>query len=235
MKKKHFTLIELLVAIGIIAILSAILLPVLAGSAKKADMSKARSEISTLVNAIKQYESVYGVLPVPGLPSRPNYNWKVGGNQAHRALDDDAYRWLIKVLQAQELTSTEEDNYGELNVVNSRRQKFLDIVGNNPGEYYDPWDQPYKVFLDSDYDGMIRRRSNDRTDERFIEGVANLPDRSFPDPVGGNRDYVNFSVVVWSAGPDAKYAYPPSDKTNRDNIYSFPTQWSREDGHNISR
>ena len=226
MNKKHFTLIELLVVIGIIAILSAILLPVLSGAAKKADMSKARSEISTLVNAIKQYESVYGVLPVPT-------GWKDGDTHEHEVLDEDAYCWLIKVLQAQDLTASEE-GYGRLEVVNSRRQKFLDIVGNNAGEYLDPWDEPYKVFLDSDYDGIIRRSSIDKTDEKFIEGVANLPEKGFPDATG-NRDYVNFSVVVWSAGPDTNFKYPPSDKkTNRDNIYSFPTLWTK-DGHNISR
>lgn len=226
MNKKHFTLIELLVVIGIIAILSAILLPVLSSAAKKADMSKARSEISTLVNAIKQYESVYGVLPVPD-------GWKKDDSHEHEALDDDAYRWLIKVLQAQELTSSEE-SYGRLEVVNSRKQKFLDIVGNNSGEYFDPWDEPYMVFLDSDYDGIIRRRSNDKTNEQFIEGVANLPEKIFPSTTGV-RDYVNFSVVVWSAGPDTNFKYPPSDKkTNRDNIYSFPTLWTK-DGHNISR
>lgn len=220
MNKKHFTLIELLVVIGIIAILSAILLPVLSGAAKKADMSKARSEISTLVNAIKQYESVYGVLPVPGVASRPAYSWKVGGNNEHKELDADAYKWLIKVLQAQNLTSTEEDNYGALNVVNSRKQKFLDIVGNDLGVYQDPWDNDYKVHFDSDYDGEIRPDDAPDGEETYIQGVG--------------ASILRFSVVVWSRGPDGKGNDTAAEKVNRDNIYSFPTLWTKN-GHNISR
>lgn len=216
MNKKHFTLIELLVVIGIIAILSAILLPVLSSAAKKADMSKARSEISTLVNAIKQYESVYGVLPVPD-------GWKDGDTYEHKQLGVNgetsgyAYRWLIEVLQAQPITDT---GFGTLNAANSRRQKFLDIVGNNPGEYMDPWDNEYMVHLDSDYDGEI------------TPDLASSPKTPIQ---GTSADRFRFSVVVWSKGPDGKADDTANHKTNRDNIYSFPTFWSKEDGHNISR
>lgn len=202
MKKKHFTLIELLVVIGIIAILSAILLPVLAGSAKKADMSKARSEISTLVNAIKQYESVYGVLPVP--------------DGAGECLTSTEYQQLIYILQAEkDTTKITANNLAK----NSRRQKFLDIVGNESGFYPDPWDNNYTVLLDHDYNGKI--------------ATANVPS-------GVNASELNYSVVVWSAGPDGKVKSGTGQddrkhKDNRDNIYSFPTQWSKEDGHNISR
>lgn len=227
MKKRVFTLVELMIVIGIIIILSGILLPVLVGAGKKADQAKARSEIATLVNAIKQFESTYGVLPVPT-------DWKKDKTKEHEKLDEDAFKWLIKVLQAQELTTTEENDYGKLEVVNSRKQKFLDVVGNNPGEYLDPWGEPYFVFLDSDYDGIIRRKSNDDTDEKFIEGISGLPKKDFIG-VTGKRDYVNFSVVVWSAGPDGKFVHPPSDKTNRDNVYSFPTSWSKKSGHSIDR
>ena len=226
MKQRGFTLVELLIVIGIIIILSGILLPVLIGAGKKADQTKAKAEITTLVNAIKQFESTYGVLPVPT-------DWKSGNTKDNEKLDEDAFRWLIKVLQAQDLTATEESNYGALKVVNSRKQKFLDVVGNDPGAYLDPWDEPYIVFLDSDYDGIIRRKTANDADEEFIEGVSGLPKKNFPGV--GNRDYVNFSIVVWSAGPDTQFAYPPSDKSNRDNVYSFSTSWSKASGHSIDR
>ena len=196
--KHHFTLVELLVVIGIIAILSAILLPVLGNAAKKADMSKARSEISTLVNAIKQYESVYGVLPVP--------------DGAGELLTETEYEQLIYILQAE--TDTTKITAANL-AKNSRRQKFLDIVGNNPGEYLDPWDNDYIVVLDDDYDGKISAA-------RVPSGVHAAGD-------------LNYSVVVWSFGPDGEDHATKNDKSNRDNIYSFPTSWSKDDGHNISR
>jgi len=160
-------------------------------------MSKARSEISTLVNAIKQYESVYGVLPVP--------------DGAGELLSSTEYQQLIYILQAE----TDNAKITANNLAkNSRRQKFLDIVGNESGFYPDPWDVPYTVLLDDDYDGKI--------------SAANVPPG-----VNATVD-LNYTVVVWSMGPDGKSNSTTAHKENRDNIYSFPTLWTK-DGHNISR
>ena len=59
-----FTLIELLVVIAIIAILAAMLLPVLAAVKKHALIVKARTEISGLVTALEAYDQAYGRFPV---------------------------------------------------------------------------------------------------------------------------------------------------------------------------
>ena len=59
-----FTIVELLVVIAIIAILAAMLMPVLAKAKITAQKNQAKVEISQIVGAIQQYDSVYGRFPV---------------------------------------------------------------------------------------------------------------------------------------------------------------------------
>jgi prepilin-type N-terminal cleavage/methylation domain-containing protein len=59
-----FTLVELLVVISIIAILAAMLLPVLSSVKKKAQIAKAKLEISQIMAAIRDYDSHYNQFPV---------------------------------------------------------------------------------------------------------------------------------------------------------------------------
>ncbi len=61
---RGFTLIELLVVISIIAILAALLLPVLARVKVKAQVKKAQLEASQIANAIHTYEADYSKFPV---------------------------------------------------------------------------------------------------------------------------------------------------------------------------
>ena len=62
-----FTLVEMLIVIAIIAILAALLLPVLSGAHKAALKKQAALEIGQIVGAIQQYDSVYGRFPVSAL------------------------------------------------------------------------------------------------------------------------------------------------------------------------
>ena len=61
--RRAFTLVELLVVIAIIAILAAMLLPVLNMVKEKAKVNQARSEMALLVTAIQSYHSAYSRYP----------------------------------------------------------------------------------------------------------------------------------------------------------------------------
>ena len=63
-QRAGFTLVELLVVIAIIGILAGMLLPVLAAVKKKMLITKAKTEMQDLANAINAYDTEYGRFPL---------------------------------------------------------------------------------------------------------------------------------------------------------------------------
>src|SRR5580704_8353666 len=91
MKRRGFTLVELLVVIGIIALLIAILLPVLSKARKAAATSKCISNLRQIMQATLMYANDHqGFLPyagcgdAPGTPKGGQYlaNWLYNPNVA---------------------------------------------------------------------------------------------------------------------------------------------------------
>lgn len=141
MHKNSFTLTELLMAIGIIVILAAIAIPSTISAIKKAEMAKAQAEMTTLVEALKNYESTYGVLPLKCLGATPA-DGKISGTDGTHT----AYETLIRILQGENLTVNGK-------AMNKRQVAFLD--GKDEGTFPDPWGNDYYVLLDGDGDGKL--------------------------------------------------------------------------------
>ncbi|MCP4180025.1 MAG: type II secretion system protein [bacterium] len=132
-KMKRFTLIELIVVITIISILVAILMPVLYTIKERAKKTKAKAEMNAIITAIKSYEATYGILPVPE-------SWTNGDTGT-------GYERLITLLTNVPYKGGSYDSYK-----NTRSIRFLDVPSDYiTNGYLDPWDNNYKIYMDTDY------------------------------------------------------------------------------------
>ena len=210
-RRRNFTLVELLVVIGIIVILAGLLTVGITRASGKGQRTKAQAEITTLMNAIKQFESAYGVLPIP-----------TGALSSDGKLSSANYKLMISLLQADNegLSSDEEK---ALKKLNKRWTKFMDVQGNEAGTFTDPWGEEYGVFFDANYDGKIIVTSDDDR----IPGL-NVEKKD-------SKYTYRYSVIIWSKGSNRKESSTPNHATNEDNVYSLPTLWSSEKGHTISK
>ena len=126
---KRFTLIELLLVMAVIAMLAGLIMPAIGFVQRSAQKTKTRSQISALYLAVKQYESIYGALPLDV-------------SSGAVTVDTGKYKLLIKYL----CPKTTENTLG-----NTRGISFLvpnDGDTANPG-FIDMWKQDLKVIMTS--------------------------------------------------------------------------------------
>lgn len=135
--RKGFTLIELLVVIAIIGILAGILIPVVNTAVRKGRETAARTQMDSILTAIKAYQAEYGKLPIPVGDH--------GGSNDQDEYEDRDSEDIITVL------------IGEDEDLNPREIVFLTVssdVGAG-GQYIDPWGVQYSITLDSNLDGEV--------------------------------------------------------------------------------
>jgi prepilin-type N-terminal cleavage/methylation domain-containing protein len=185
---RGFTLVELLVVISIIALLAGLLLPVIVGSIKKAEIHKALGEVTAIAMAVEHFQVEYSKYP--------------GQNAAtvdHPYSGTD-YQNLIATLTGSNIV-----NWNGILNSNPRGTTFLSVdqrsVVTNAagaggtavkGDLADPWGNRYEVVADWNFDNKI-------------DNPANIAD-------GGNA--YNHGVVAWSYGPRAVATQNATDGTH---------------------
>jgi type II secretory pathway pseudopilin PulG len=177
-----FTIVELLTVIAIIAILAAMLLPVLSRAKISAQKRQAQVEMSQIVGAIQQYDSVYGRFPVSSAvqqtASTLGGDFTYGGSVIASNLSLLPPAYVAYTTNNSEVIAILMDvtNYANGQPVqanlnhqkNPQRTIFLnakmsgyDPAANDPqppggvdnaGVYRDPWGTPYVISMDLNYD-----------------------------------------------------------------------------------
>ena len=182
--KDAFTLIELMVVVGIIALLAALVLPVLNVMSKKGMVQEASANVRGIVMAWKSYKNEYGNWPVT---SAGRLFGNLSGSQIAQEASSDGLLMNAVVMNHIMYPNSSEyglgsgaDNNSVCLTYNPKRITFMAYNQgylNTAGDFVDPWDRPYRFLFDLDDNGRVTR-------------------------AGLNATSVYDEVIVWSLGPD---------------------------------
>ena len=170
---RAFTLIELLVVIALIGILIGLAVPTLFGVYERARKTQAKNDLTQIVNAVNAFYTEYGKYPL--------------------ATDDSIIvnnSGLMYTLRADPIVANGNPNAN--NAVNTRQIAYISprVLSTTParsgigsdGQFYDPWQTPYRVRIDGNYDDQL---ANPYTAD-----------------TGAGPATLRIGVIAWSLGKD---------------------------------
>jgi prepilin-type N-terminal cleavage/methylation domain-containing protein len=165
-----FTLIELLTVIAIIAILMAMLFPMINNAKEAARRSKAKQDCLAIVHAIETYATEYNqnpridptaVPPAGDVPDDACGDAVVPNMGNRNATLFNTLRDIDKTPNANHVQNPKHQVFfGGNAVTNPAKPKegFLETAGaagGSQGSYYDPWGSEYNIIMDTNSDNTI--------------------------------------------------------------------------------
>jgi prepilin-type N-terminal cleavage/methylation domain-containing protein len=246
-----FTIVELLTVIAIIAILAAILLPVLAAARIQAQKKQAQLQIRDLATQIQNYDSAYSRMPIsagaqaaaingmftyggtfqtaaPGTwPSPIPANYYPSNNEVIAILMDVTNTTVTAV------NKNHQKNPQQTMFLNARPSNWDPSQGGAPQGgvgndwvYRDPWGNPYVITINLNADNQTKDPFYSLTSVSGPNGNSSPGLNGLINP-DGTPDNFRFhgNVMVWSAGPDGRIdpsvGIGANNGLNKDNITSW--------------